>query len=366
MSLPTASSTTGVVVTVGPAGLLGDTTWDAFVVAAGGRHAQTTAWARVKSTTGWSAARVEVSTGGAIVAGAQVAIRKLPVVGRVGYLDGGPLSGGSIGIDEVVDGLIEVCRRDRLRNLVVDPPAGSERVVDRLKACGFVASQVKTALAATLVVDLTRSESEILAAMRSSTRRNIGKGERAGTSVRRGGREDLPLIGELFEATARRQGFVAAEGDYLEALFDELDPLGQCLLMIAEVEGVAVAAMLAITFGDRFVYKRGGWSGTHGDWRPNEVLHWAAMRWAKASGLREYDFDGIEPDVARAIVAGGEGPEATHVTRFKLGFGGEVVLLPDSLAFIPNRLVRLGYTRLFPRIRRWGVVKRVVKKLRSR
>jgi lipid II:glycine glycyltransferase (peptidoglycan interpeptide bridge formation enzyme) len=149
-------------------------------------------------------------------------------------------------------------------------------------------------------------------------------------------------------------------------LFDELDPLGQCALFIAEADGVPVATILLVAFGGRVVYKRGGWSGSHGDWRPNESLHWAAMRWAKEQGFAEYDFDGIEPDVARAVAAGVAGPEATHVTRFKLGFGGDVVLLPESLAYIPNRILRLGYTTVFPRIRRWRFVKRAIKRLRSR
>ena len=348
-----------------------DAGWDAFVVQAGGRHAQTAAWARVKAATGWTAERVEVWKGDTIVAGAQIVSRRLRVIGRVGYLDGGPVVDAATDtddavVDEVVDAVVALCRRSRLRNLIVDPPAEADRLVDRMRMSGFVPSEVKTVLAATLVVDLTRSEAEILAGMRSSTRRNIRKGERAGTVVRRGGRDDLPVIGELFSATARRQGFVAADQDYLNALYDELDPLGQCVVMLAEADGVPVSAMLGIVFGDRIVYKRGGWSGTHGDWRPNEVMHWTAMQWAKHEGLRRYDFDGIEPAVARALVAGTDGPEATHVTRFKLGFGGDVVLLPDSLALVPNRLMRFGYTTVFPRIKRLRVVKRAIKQLRSR
>jgi lipid II:glycine glycyltransferase (peptidoglycan interpeptide bridge formation enzyme) len=135
--------------------------------------------------------------------------------------------------------------------------------------------------------------------------------------------------------------------------------------MIAEVDGAPVSAMLGIVFGDRMIFKRAGWSGTHRDARPNEVLHWEAMRWARAAGLRHYDFDGIEPDVARAIATGVEGPEATNVTRFKLGFGGEVVLLPDSLSYLPNRALHLGYTQLFPRVKRLRVVKQALKRLRA-
>jgi lipid II:glycine glycyltransferase (peptidoglycan interpeptide bridge formation enzyme) len=215
-------------------------------------------------------------------------------------------------------------------------------------------------------VDLTKTEDEILAGMHKTTRYNVRKGKRAGTVVRVGGADDLSMVAGLFGATAGRQGFVAADERYLRAFYDVLHPLGQCVILIAEVDGAPVSAMLGIVFGDRFVFKRAGWSGTDRDARPNEVLHWEAMQWAKAAGLRRYDFDGIEPDVARAIATGVEGPVATHVTRFKLGFGGEVVLLPDSLSYLPNRALRLGYTQLFPRVKRLRVVKQALKRLRAR
>ena len=342
-----------------------DAVWDDFVVSAGGRHAQTVAWARVKAATSWRAERVEVHDHGCIVAGGQILTRRLPMVGQLGYLDGGPIVRDPSAVDALVDAIVATCRRSRIRNLVVDLPEGSAALEGPLRSTGFVSSEVKTGLAATLVVDLSKTEDDLLAEMRSSTRRNIRKGERAGTVVRLGRAEDLPIVAGLFGATAGRQGFIAADERYVRTMYDVLHPLGQCVIMIAEAGGEPVSAMLGIVFGDRIVYKRGGWSGTNGDARPNDVLHWEAMRWAKSAGLRHYDFDGIEPGVARAIATGTEGPEATHVTRFKLGFGGEVVLLPGSLSYLPNRAVRLGYTKLFPGVRRLRVVKGALKRLRA-
>ena len=65
--------------------------------------------------------------------------------------------------------------------------------------------------------------------------------------------------------------------------------------------------MACISFGDTVVYKRGGWSGRHGDHRPNEFMHWSAMLWAQQNRYRYYDFDGVYPN------------------QFKLGFGGAVL-----------------------------------------
>ena len=78
--------------------------------------------------------------------------------------------------------------------------------------------------------------------------------------------------------------------------------------------------------------KKGGWLGEHRDRHPNEALHWAAIQWAKAHGYRYYDFEGIDPAAAELALRGVPLPEPMRqsVARFKLGFGGEVRLLPRS------------------------------------
>jgi lipid II:glycine glycyltransferase (peptidoglycan interpeptide bridge formation enzyme) len=55
-------------------------------------------------------------------------------------------------------------------------------------------------------------------------------------------------------------------------------------------------------------------------------MHWTVIKWAKAQGYRHYDFCGISPDFAAAVLRGEpiSGLKRHSVSFFKLGFGGEI------------------------------------------
>jgi hypothetical protein len=121
-----------------------------------------------------------------------------------------------------------------------------------------------------------------------------------------------------------------------------------------------LSAALLIAFGDRVLYKIGGWRGVEGS-PPgaNELVHWTGISWARTAGYRYYDFEGIPLDVARAALAGNRA--VRHgVAFFKLGFGGEPVIYPGTYDLLPDGLVGRGLRFVLPRAERWrGVVHRV-------
>jgi len=92
-----------------------------------------------------------------------------------------------------------------------------------------------------------------------------------------------------------------------------------------------LSALLILAYGEGAMYKMGGWSGEPRSIHPNELAHWNAILWARERGYRYYDFEGISPKYARALHAGLDpAPPARGDARFKLGFGGEVALLPGT------------------------------------
>jgi lipid II:glycine glycyltransferase (peptidoglycan interpeptide bridge formation enzyme) len=248
--------------------------------------------------------------------------------------------------------------------MIVQPPDGGHDVHAIMRSSGFGPSFFKASLPATTVLDLSRGGEAILAGMKPKTRYNVRLGERSGITVRRGDHTDIPVFHAMLERTAERQRFVANSASYLRLLYKTLGPW--CQVFIAEFEGRPIAGMLAMTFGDTVVYKRGAWSGEEGKRRPNEVMHWEAIRWAISEGFARYDFDGIEPDVARAVLAGEKisGSAVESVTRFKLGFGGDVVLLPEASTYLPAQTTRFIHDRMYPRIADVRVVRQLVKRLR--
>ena len=115
---------------------------------------------------------------------------------------------------------------------------------------------------------------------------------------------------------------------------------------------------MVISFGDSVSYKSGGWSGGRGDLHPNELMHWTAMCWAKRSGYRYYDFEGIDD----ARPAG----DTRSVSSFKLGFGGAVVQSPGPYELVTNRILRRAYDGMFRHLLGSGPGRWAVDTIRTR
>lgn len=345
-----------------------ESAWDAFVASAeGGHHAQTSGWGQVQSRRGWEVTRLVPSDGGGQMGGAvQILTRPVPGLGRVAYVDRGPLlvGGGPDSYRSAVRMLQGFAREHRVALMVVQPPDHAHELHQTMRSMGFGSSHIKTSLPATTRLDLSLGPDALMERMKSKTRYNIRLGQRSGVTVRVGERPDIGVFHEMLRLTAERQGFVANSLSYLEHVFDTLGL--DCRVFIAEFEGRPLAGMLALTFGDTVVYKRGAWSGEEGKKRPNEVMHWEAISWAMEHGYRFYDFDGIEPDVATAVLAGEKIPSEAvdSVTRFKLGFGGDVLKLPEASSFLPNRLFRVAHDRVYSHVADLRVVKRAMRRAR--
>ena len=107
--------------------------------------------------------------------------------------------------------------------------------------------------------------------------------------------------------------------------------------LIASDEDGPVSVILIVGFGPSVVYKRGGWSGRAGSSRPNELLHWSAMLWAKEQGYRTYDLDGIDPAVARMVMNGEPIPAEVWVSVAVAAVSGYA-----AIAILIRLLGRIG------------------------
>jgi lipid II:glycine glycyltransferase (peptidoglycan interpeptide bridge formation enzyme) len=334
-----------------------DPEWDAFVEqTAGGHHAQASLWAQAKAALGWAAARVIVTQDGRILGGAQVfLVRPLPLVGTVGYVPRGPLCAAADDLSTaalVLEGLHRLSRASGVRCLVVQPPGNGDTLARRLPAWGFWPSAIgRSQPTATLRLDLAAEPETLLGGMHPQTRYNVRLGLRRGVAVRRATAADVPTFCRLLAATARRQGFAPDSEAYVTELHRRLGPRGWLELFIAEYQGEPVSAALAVCFGDTVFYKRGAWSGRHGSHRPNEAMQWHIIQWARARGYRYYDFEGIDPVVAAAVLRG-EPPDLAGRTidSFKLGFGGQAVLFPGAYGYIYNPVLRWAWQRAQPAV----------------
>jgi len=220
-------------------------------------------------------------------------------------------------------------------------PVG-EKLIQELQSRGWLYSAEQIQFPNTMLLDLTRSEEDLLASMKSKTRYNIRLAGRKGITIRQGNMDDLDLIATMYQETAARDDFaIRPQAYYLDAWrsFYEAD---MAMPLLAEYQGDPVAAVILIRFGDRVTYMYGASTNNERQRMPNYLLQWESIRWAKAQGCKIYDFWGAPTQFE-------EGDPLWGVWRFKDGFRGDVAWHVGAWDFPARPFWYNVYARLLPR-----------------
>jgi len=323
----------------------------------------------VKAINNWKAIRILITKEEQIIAGAQLLIRSITPLFAVAYLTKGPVL-----IEEdpsiaktIIRDVIHISQENHIQLLAIQPANNGAAISSLLLECGFQPSSLELAPAASLVLDLTPTEDEILSQMKRQTRQNIRRSEREGITVRDGNATDMDTFYRLHVATARRQRFPPYSLQYFQRLWDVFEPYDHIGLFLAEYNGVPISALLIIPFGNTVIAKILGWSGEYSQLRPNDAIFWHVIRWSKLHDYRYFDFEGIDPQGAKAILAGNSLPESLqHSPDFlKLGFGGQVVLYPPAYDMVYNSMFRWIYKKASPRVGGRSATSQLMDRLRK-
>lgn len=163
----------------------------------------------------------------------------------------------------------------------------------------------------TFEIDLRKTEDELFDAMTSACRRCVRQAEKRGVTIEEAhgeafADEFFPQIRDIF----LRQGLIPTYGiDRVRALIRHLEPSGQLLLLRArDADGLSIATGIFPACGDLALFWGGASVKEHQHNRPNEALHWHAMRHWKARGITRYDLGGF--------------------AEYKRKYGGEEISIP--------------------------------------
>lgn len=338
---------------------------------------QTWEWSQVKAKYGWETMpfiwsdkldRLDKSDLSDVVAAAMVLKRRIPIRGfaarlNILYVPKGPLMDWS---DEslrarVLDDLQSFAKRQGAIFLKIDPdvvlgtgiPGGEETVeensgqavMSELKRRGWLFSSDQIQFRNTVLIDLSLAEDELLTCMKQKTRYNIRLAGRKGVMVRVGNTGDLSMLYRMYAETSVRDGFVIRDEGYYQTVWQSFMASEEptCEPLIAEVDGVAVAAIFVFYFAGRAYYLYGMSREAHREKMPNYLLQWEAMRRAKAAGCSVYDLWGAPDEF-------GESDSMWGVFRFKEGLGGQVVRTLGAWDYTPKPLWYKMYSEILPRL----------------
>jgi len=301
--------------------------WKDFVRHAPHGHLlQTSAWGQLKSAFGWTPVTVRVGQHGA-----QILFRRLPLGLSLAYVPRGPLADWNQvkALGELVDALDKLCRARNALCLKVEPDLPDMAAFGgTLRALGFKPSPHTVQPRRTVVVDLSGTESEILARMKQKTRYNIGVAIKKGITVRLAQTSgDLETFTALMSETSQRDHFGVHTPDYYRQAYEIFHQAGQCELVLAECAGQILSGVMVFALGKRAWYLYGASAGSERQRMAPYLAQWEAMRWAKARGALVYDLWGVPDEDERFLesdfVQRHDG--LWGVYRFKRGWGGQVV-----------------------------------------
>lgn len=185
---------------------------------------------------------------------------------------------------------------------------------------------------ATRVLDVSKSEEEILGQMKSKTRYNIRLSAKKGVKVRiSNDPKDFDVFYELLLSTAGKdKGYAPHEKKYYQKMLEILGPKNIAKLFIAEFKGKPLAGILVSFYGGVATYLHGGSSEEHRELMAPYLCQWEAIKYARENGQKIYDFWGVaETDDPNDPWAG--------ITRFKEGFGGEKVIFAGTYDLVLNK-----------------------------
>lgn len=242
-------------------------------------------------------------------------------------------------LELIIKKIREIAEQENVIFFRMDPEWPEEEKYKSLLAdFRFIKSAREVQPKTTLVLDLTKSEDEILAQMHPKTRYNIRLARRKGVKVKISNAflisdEDFEEFWKLMEKTAIRDGFKSHPKEYYKAQIKILGKKGLVKLFLAEIEtqsseselqNQVIAAIIVSFYGGKATYLHGASDYRFRNLMASHLLQWEAMCEAKREKCKWYDFWGIQ---TKCQTLNTKCQTWAGITRFKKGFarnGNEV------------------------------------------
>jgi len=247
---------------------------------------------------------------------ASIIEHKLPIAGKYFYVPRGPVcrldslptgQAGStlLGMTE----LINLAKKEKASWIRIDTDYknGKHRIV---KAPHDM--QPKEVF----IIDIAKSEEELLAEMKAKTRYNIRVAQKHGVSLRitnlyeTTNNKDVEEFLRLVKVTAKRDGITPHPESYYRKMFETI-PAENLKLYVAEYENKIIAANIIIFYGNTATYLHGASDNNYRNVMAPYLLQWQAISDAKKAKLEKYDFGGVKTNGDNSWAG---------ITKFKTGF----------------------------------------------
>lgn len=261
-------------------------------------------WGEFREQTGVKVLRFGREEHGKLTDGFQLTIHRIPhAPWNIGYLPKGTLP-----TKELVKELKKIGKAEKCIFIQVEPNIrASADAAETMKRLGFRHAAHPLFTKYTFVLDLTKSEDELLKNLHPKTRYNIKVARKHNVTISEKDTEDaFRTYLQITDETTKRQKFYAHSHSYHQKQWETLPhnatpPYNELSshLFVANYNMKSLAAWILFVFHDTLYYPYGSSSSEHRETMASNLMMWEAIRYGKSLGLKKFDMWGAlgpEPD----------------------------------------------------------------------
>ncbi len=261
----------------------------------------------------------------------QLTIHQLPITNhRIGYL---PRS--VFPTKDVLDFLYEYGKKNKIIFIKIEPyeeklKVKSQKAKVQLKSQKLIESKHPLFPSWTQILDLNKSEDELLKSFHSKTRYNIRLSEKKGVFVKEMSNEKgFEIFSKLYFETCKRQKYFGHTPKYHQIVWDSLKK-DIVHILIAFYKDIPLAAFELFYFKKILYYPYGGTSLEYRNFMASNLLMWEAIKLGKKLDAEKFDMWGSLPPNYDA------NNSWSGFTRFKEGYGTKFTEFIGSYDLVIN------------------------------
>lgn len=291
-------------------------------------------WGETKKALGIPVLRYGIYHQGKLTQAFQLTLHKIPFTNQfVGYLPKGPLPN-----KELAEALKKIGKENNCAFIKVEPnieiDSGQLRIDNY-----FLKSPKSLFTKYNFILDITKSEDELLKNMHPKTRYNIKIAQKHGVKVE--DRVDdgaFKIYLKLYFETTKRQGYHGHNENYHRKIWETLKKAGMARILIASLNKEPLTTWMLLNFNDTLYYPYGGSSKIHPEVMSNNLVAWEAIKLGKKLSLKKFDMWGaLGPDANLSDPWYG-------FHRFKQGYGGRLVEYIGTYDLVLNWPIYILFT----------------------
>src|SRR4030042_1489971 len=295
--------------------------WNAFVMENGGQFLQSFEWGNLYSPD--RILRLRVEKGGNKILQALITKEKSVTFGNF-YIPYGPIFNKEASLEEKKESfnfLLKKIKEMAAQEKIVFLRIESYDAVLEIKNLQYVISSRRIQPKETMILDIDRSENEIIMGFQKNNRYNIRLAEKKGVEIKMSD-DYSSVFYKLIGETKERQGFISHIEEHYKKLFNIADDYFKVKLFLAEYEKKIILAKITISFGGRMTSLHPGSEYKFRATKAHNFAHWKALLFGRKVGCKIYDFWGLDEK------------KYPGVTGFKKSFGGQRITYPEGIDII--------------------------------